>query len=261
MNESEYVPSQDGYTIEEFMDLITTELTVACSLPKTLPDAALRQLIETRCLNWFYKNYMYAVQKIYYIIRKEAFFTEEYTRYGYVQLPCEIQTISYLYEVRGESLYQLGINSPQLSVNLGVTNQPFLSAYVSTISELGVYKTILDSMSDMLNQLNKYTVKFHFNPLNHRLNILTKINHSIVVEGYAEIPKEYLFKDELFFKYVVGYAKVQLANMLGMYNITIPGNVTINHQNLLSQGKEEIKEVEDYVKSMSQSSFFVMVKR
>ena len=65
--------------------------------------------------------------------------------YNYVNVPCEIQTVVYLYEVRGDSLFQLGINSPNLSVNLGVTNQPYLSSYVTTIGELGVYKTILDS--------------------------------------------------------------------------------------------------------------------
>jgi hypothetical protein len=148
-----------------------------------------------------------------------------------------------------------------MSVNLGVTNQPYLSSYVTTIGELGVYKTVLDSMSDMLNQMNKYTLKHQYNQLNHRLHILTNIKHNVIMEAYADIPKENLFNDDLFFKYVAGYAKQQLGNMVGRYDFSLPGAVKINGADLVSQGKEETKEVTDYIGEMSNSSFFFMVKK
>ncbi len=258
---ADYIPFQGGWTIDEFIDLVQTEISVSCALPKTLPDANLRQIIETRALPWFYRNYQYAVQKIYYLIKKEAFFTEEFTKYNYVNVPCEIQSVVYLYEVKSASLFSLGINSPNLSVNMGVTNQPYLSSYVTTIGELGVYKTLLDNMSDMLNQLNKYTLKYSFNQLNHRLHILTKVENDVIIEAYANIPQENLFKDDLFFKFCVGWAKVQLGNMMGMYDFVLPGNVKINHANLITQGQAEIKEVEEEVKAQSTSSWFVMVKK
>ena len=257
----EYTPFQGGLTIEELIDSVNTELTIACALPKTLPDEAIRLIIEKRALPWFYRNYYYAVQKLYFLIRKEAFQSDEFVRYKYINIPCEIQSVSYLYEVRDDSLFQLGINTPNLSVNLGVTNQPYLSSYVTTIGELGVYKSILDSMSDMLNQLNKYTLKHQFNYLNHRLHILTDVKYNVVMEAYANIPNENLFADDLFFKYVVGYSKLQLGNMVGRYEFSLPGNVKINSTDLISQGKEEIKEVEEGIENMSNSSFFFMVKK
>lgn len=256
-----YVPYQGGYTIEEMIDLVQTELTISCALPKTLPDASVRQIIENRALPYFYRWYQFAVQKIYYIIRKEAFFTEEFAKYRYVEVPCEIQTVTWLYEVRSASLFQLGINTPNLSVNLGVTNQPYLSSYVTTIGELGLYKTVLDNMSDMLNQMNKYTLKHHFNQLNHRIHILTNVKHDVVLEAYANIPRENLFKDDLFYKYCVGQAKVMLGNMVGRYDWQLPGAVKINSADLISQGKEEIKEVEEEIKGQSNSSFFFLIKR
>jgi hypothetical protein len=258
---NEYIPYQGGYTIEEFIDLVQSELTISCALPKTLPDASIRQIIEAKCLPYFYRRYQYAVQKMYFLIRKDAFFTEEFTKYSYVQVPCEIQSVTYLYEVRPQSLYQLGINTPNLSVNLGVTNQPYLSSYVTTIGELGVYKTLLDNMSDMLNQLNKYTLKHHFNQLNHRIHILTSVQHDVIMEAYANIPAENLFRDDLFYKYVVGNSKVMLGNMVGRYDFTLPGSVKINSSDLVSQGKEEIAQVEEEIKGQSNSSFFIMVKK
>ena len=259
---AEYVPYQGGYTIEEFIDIVQNDITVGCSLPKNVPDSEIRRIVETKAMPYFYRKYQYAVQKIYFLIKKEAFFTEEFTKYRYVNVPCEIQSVTYLYEVRGSSLFQLGINTPNLSVNLGVTNQPYLSSYVTTIGELGVYKTVLDSMSDMLNQLNKYTLKYHFNQLQHRLQILTDVKYDVVMEAYANILPEYLFKDDLFIKYVTGLAKIQYGNMTGRYTFTLPGNVTINSADMVSSGKEEVKEVEtEITESSGNSSFFFMVKR
>lgn len=257
----EYVPYSNGLTIEEFVDFIQNELTVGCSLPKIVPDSEIRRIVETKALPYFYRRYQYAVQKMYFLIRKEAFFTEEFTKYRFVTVPCEIQSVIYLYELRGTSLFQLGINTPNLSVNLGVTNQPYLSSYVTTIGELGVYKTILDSMSDMLNALNKYTLKFHYNQLQHRLNILTNVKYDVIIEAYANILPEYLFKDDLFMKYVVGMAKIQYGRLTGTYDFTLPGGVKINSSDVVSQGKEEVKEVEEEIKGQSDSSFFFMVKR
>ena len=240
-----------SYALPEFIDFIQSDITVFGTLPKNLPDAAIRQFIETRALPWFYRNYQYAVQKIYYFIDKRAFFTEEYTKYNYVTVPCEIQTVVYLYEVRNESLLQLGINTPNLSVNLGVTNQPYLSSYVTTIGELGVYKTMIDSMADMLNQMNLYTTKFHYNQLTHRLNVLTNIQHHVILEAYINIPLENLMTDQYFLKYVTAWAKQQQGRMLGAFAFTLPGGVTYNSADMVSQGKEEMKEVEEDIKNKS----------
>lgn len=248
-------------TTEEFIDQIQLDLTIAYALPKTLPDESIRMIIERKALPYFYRTYQYASQQMYFLIDKEAFKQEEYTKYSYVTVPCEIQSVSYLYEVRGDSLFQLGINTPNLSVNLGVTNQPYLSSYVTTIGELGVYKATLDSMSDMLNQMSKYTLKHHFNYLQHRLHILTKVEHNVIIEAYANILPENLYQDDLFFKYVTGLSKIQLGNMVGRYDFQLPGNVKILGADLISQGQSEVQAVEEEISNQTNSSFFVMVKK
>jgi hypothetical protein len=113
----------------------------------------------------------------------------------------------------------------------------------------------------MLNQLNTYTLKYSFNQLNHRLHILTKVEYDVIIEAYANIPQENLFKDDLFYKYVVGWTKVQLGNMLGMYDFQLPGGIKINSANLITQGQAEYKEVEEEIKGQSNSSWFIMVKK
>lgn len=249
------------YALEELVDFVSQEISVGCALPKTLPDTEIRRFIETRAVKWFYQNYQYAVSKVYYFVSKEAFTTEEYTRYRHITLPCEIQSISWIFEVRGEALLQLGINVPNLSVNLGVTNQPYLSSYVTTIGELGIYKTLIDSLADMMNQLNKYTLKFHYNQMMNRLNILTNVQYDLIVEAYANVPAENLYNDHYFIKYVTAWAKMQTGVLLGRYDFSLPGGVKFNSSELVQNGKEEMKEVEEEIKNMSQTSFFIMVKK
>ena len=250
-----------AYSIEEFIDFIQSDITVFGTLPKNLPDAAVRQFVETRALPWFYQNYQYAVSKMYYLIRKEAFLTEEFTKFRYIDLPCEVQSVSWIYQLQSASLLQLGINTPNLSVNLGVTNQPYLSSYVTTIGELGTYKAMIDSMSDMLNQMNLYTTKYHFNQLAHRLNILSNVKYDLVLEAYINIPNENMFSDSYFTRYVTGWARAQQGRLLGTFDFTLPGSVKYNSADMVSQGNEEMKAVEEEIKAMSNSSWFIMIKR
>jgi hypothetical protein len=258
-----YQPYGGSLTIEEFIDIVQNDISISCALPKNLPDVDIRRIVETLALPYFYRTYFYAVQKVYYLINCKAFQTEEFTKYRYVTLPCEIVSVPYLYQTRNLNLFQVGLNAPNLSVGLGTTNQPHLTSFVTSIGDLGVYKTILDSFSDMLNQLSKFTLRFHYNYLTRRLNILTNISEShVIVEAYAAIPPEYLFNDDLFVKYVTGKAKVSLGNMYNRYEFTLPGSVKINGADLISQGKEEVKEVEEEIKAMSNNSgFFFSVKR
>jgi hypothetical protein len=81
------------------------------------------------------------------------------------------------------------------------------------------------------------------------------------MEAYANIPAENLYNDDLFFKYCVGYSKQALGNMVGRYDFTLPGGVKIQAADLVSQGKEEVKEVEEEIKGQSNSGWFYMVKK
>ena len=249
------------YTIEELIDFVQQDITIYGTLPKTLPDQSIRQFVETRALPWFYMNYIYAVTKQYYHI-PACVFKHSDAGASYIELPCEVQSVTWLHRITNTNLLQLGLNTPNLSVNLGVTNQPYLSSYVTTIGELGTYKTLIDNMSDMLDQMSLFTVKHHFNQQAHRLEILTNIVNDIVAECYINIPQESIFTDNYFIKYCTAWSKMQQGNLMGRYDYTLPGGVKINYADMISQGKDEMKEVEEEIKGMNNnSSFFVMIKK
>jgi hypothetical protein len=93
------------------------------------------------------------------------------------------------------------------------------------------------------------------------LNILTNVEHHLILEAYINIPLESLMVDHYFLKYVTAWAKQQQGRMLGTFNFTLPGGVVYNSADMISNGKEEMKEVEDEIKNMSTSSWFLLVKR
>lgn len=250
-----------GLTMEEFVDMVQMELTIGCSLPQELPNSEIQRYAETIAAKWFYRNYQYAATKVYYFLDKDAFNTEEYTRYQYITLPCEILTVNYIYMVNGYSRIQMGFAPPNMAVSGGLTSQPYLASHATTIGDLSVYKSVLNSFSDMLNQFAKFTTKYHYNENNNRLNILTRSNKDLILDVYAKIPLQNLLADDLFLKYVTGWAKIQQGNLLGRYDFTYAGGVKYNYDSLISQGKEEMQEVKDEILGHTNTGFFMMVKR
>jgi hypothetical protein len=250
-----------SYTIEELIDLVNMELTMDCALPQILPTRTIRRVILTQAQPWFYQNYRYAVQQAYYLIHRGLLETEEFTRYKWIYLPAEIQSVTWLYKINRDSLYELGLNAPNLSINLGVTNQPYLSSYVTTIGELGVYKTVLDNFSDMLNHFNLFTVKYDYNQMSNRLNILSAVREHLIAECYVNIEPQHLYADPLFIDYIIGISKMKIGEMVGRFDFKLPGNVTYNSQMMLDEGRQLKDKVEETIKGMASTDFFFMVKK
>lgn len=251
----------NSYTLDELIDLINAELTMDCALPQVLPLRTIRRVIVTEAMPLFYQKYTYATQKAYYFIDRSLMETKEFTRDKWIYMPSEVQSITWLYRINRDSLYELGLNAPNLSINLGVSNQPYLSSYVTTVGELGVYKTLLDSFSDMLNQLSLFTVKHNYNQMANRLGILTNIKEDLIAECWVNIEPEHLFADPYFIKYVQGICKVKIGEMVGRFDFKLPGNVTYNSGMMREEGDKLITEVKDHFKTIPNSSFIRMVKR
>jgi len=251
-------------TLEELVDTINQELTVGCMLPKILPDIEIRRLIEQRAKPWFQRNYRYGVIKTYYLVTRDAFTVDADTGYRGIKLPCDVVNVTWIYPTDDKRLFQLGINAPNLTINFGVTNQPYLSSTLTTIGELGVYKVIMDGFSSMLNQLSKTTFKYHYNQNNNRLHLLTGLEDyytSLVLETYVAIEDEAMYCDELFQRYVAALSKQQLANLLGRYNFNLPGGIQINVSDIQSQAEREMTEVKEEINKMTNTSFFRTMKR
>jgi len=250
-------------TLEQLVDIVNQELTISGLFPKILPDREIKRIIKEHALEWFYKNYQFAVQKSYYWLPHECLSHDCYTAHKYFILPEEVENITRIVKIDDPSLFRLGIQAPHLSINLGVTNQPFLTSFVTTVGDLGVYRSVISAFSDELNKMNKPTLMFSFNHFNKQLKILTNVDEGgypvdLMLEVYLRVQQEELFDLYMFKDYVIGLSKVRQGEVVGRFNMPMPGNFQYNAADMISEGKELVTKVEEKIKGESQVSWFIM---
>jgi hypothetical protein len=245
-------------TIEQLIDIVQQDLTISGMLPKVLPDIEIKRIIKEYALEWFYKNYQFAVQKGYYVLPLDILKTDIYKTYKYLVLPEEIENITSIKMIDNPHMWRIGIQAPYLSINLGVTNQPFLTSFVTTAGELAQYRSVISAFSDEINKLSLETVKFNYNHLNKRLNLLGQIQKDMILECWIRIEEEELFDFNLFKKYVIGLSKKRMGELLGRFNFNLPGNFQYNTSDIISEGKEMVESVVENIQKETTVAWFKM---
>lgn len=245
-------------TIEQLIDIVQQDLTVSGILPKQLPDIEIKRLITEIALEWFYKNYQFATQKIWYHLPIDFLKTEQWAQYKYLVLPEEIENVVTIKFLDNPSMWRIGIQAPYLSINLGVTNQPFLTSFVTTAGELAQYRSVISAFSDEINKLSLESVEFNYNHLNKRLNFMGQVTKSMMLECWCRIEEEELFDFHLFKMYVIGLAKKKLGEVIGRFNFNMPGNFQYNAGDIISDGQALIEKVETQINGESKVAWFKM---
>jgi hypothetical protein len=256
-----YQLNNDRMTIEMIVDYVQADLTFSGLMPKVLPDGEILRLIKEKALEWFYKNYQLAVMKSYFHLDKNFLKHEQFTRLGYIIMPEEVENVVRITEINDPSLFRIGIQAPNLSINFGVTNQPYLTSFVTNVGELGVYRQILSAFSDEINKMSRNYTKYTYNPVNHRLHILDEVRCDFMLEVYVRIEQEEVFNNQLFKDYITALGRIRLGEALGRMTFNMPGNFQYNASDLISQGQELLTKTEEAVKINSPNSSFFIMKR
>jgi len=256
-----YQLNNDRMTIEMIVDYVQADLTFSGLMPKVLPDGEILRLIKEKALEWFYKNYQFAVMKSYFKLDKNFLKHEQFTRLGYIILPEEVENVVRITEINDPSLFRIGVQAPNLSINFGVTNQPYLTSFVTNVGELGVYRQILSAFSDEINKMSRNYTKYSYNPVNHRLHILDEVRCDFMLEVYVRIEQEEVFNNQLFKDYVTALGRIRLGEALGRLTFNLPGGFNYNASDVISQGQELLTKTEEAVKATSPNSSFFIMKR
>ncbi len=245
-------------TIDQLVDIVQADLTISGLFDKVLPDIEILRLVREEALDWFYKNYQFSKTKMFYFLEKSFMQTEQYHRNQYLILPQEVEDIVRIIKVDNPSLFRLGIQAPQLSINMGVTNQPFLTSFVTTAGELGVYRSVISNFSDQINKMTANTLRFNYNHISKRLNLLTTIDTDLMLEVYNRIEEEEMFDNVYFKQYVIGLCQSRMGQALGRLSFNMPGNFQYNAADMISQGKEKMDAVIEKVRAETNTGWFIM---
>jgi hypothetical protein len=253
--------SDNSLTIEEFIDKIQNALTMSCMLPKILADAEIRRIIQDMALNHFYANYYYAVSSVFFWVPKRGFTRDpNNAKTNWIQLPHDVQNVKYTYAVSQRELFSIGTTPIAASVELG-SNQAYMPSFLQQIGDYGVYRVTLDAFSDMINYLQKQTHVFEYEWSTQRLQVQSNMSYDLIIEAYARIPAENLFKDQYFYLYVLALARRQMADLISFYDFPLPGGIKMNAAALQASADKDFALVAEQIKASNNPAWFYMVRR
>ena len=241
-------------TEDEFIGLVQQELSVACALPFTVPVAEIKRIIKFSA-DWFYKKYEDAVEERYFIIPKTNFLSPEFKRSRTIPMPECVFSIFQLKKLKEDFGRTFSFDG---TGDFGI-ERLFLSDSVSMGqgTENMMYYVLNLSWLDLSSHVINHTISFNYNRSSHRLFISGETpNRDCVAHGYMKLPLEYLMKDEIFYRYVVAKAKMQLSRILGTFAFNLPGGITVNFDLIRSEGQEELQKIEEEIKGEEGMDFF-----
>jgi hypothetical protein len=255
--------------LEELIMEVNNTLTFSGAIPSILNRQEIERIIENEAKPYFYREVYESLQIEYIYVPDQSMSYEPVLQGKSIVLPCNVQFVRWLYQTNLSRFFSSISAEPQLAV-INPSSQSILSSTYETIGNVAVAKAVLDSFSDMMNQFNKHTVKFDFNQHTKKLSLLStkgvtpyvnNYNIDLVVETYTAIPDEDLFDSTLFREYVRERSKIRLGEMLKFIDYTLPGNIKINADSIITEGTNRFEKLMERIKSTQSNAIIMMVKK
>jgi hypothetical protein len=172
-------------------------------------------------------------------------------------MPDCVQFVTDLKEAKGASIFA--------TIDRDFSEQKFIGSEVYLTPFIGesiMYRTIIFSFLDLTRGLILDTIAYDYNRNTNSLGIVgrtPKVN--AVAKILKKIDKDKLFEDELFQRYVRAHSKVRLAHMLQTFNYTLPGDVSINYQNMVATAEKEMTAVETMMKGENTTDWMYLYRQ
>ena len=246
-------------TKQEFYDELNTALTVGCSLPFSVPEKAIDNLVKYSA-QWFHRNWDYGVENIYLSIPATVWSTnEEFKQTRKLTLPKCIYSVNAVAKDKS-SKNRMGGGSADFSFNKYM-NSSFGGIGTEDVTQTDAVLgyVIASSWGDLTSLILNYPISYTYSRQSNKLFLKGSLQHSpdFLLDCEVRAPLESLYNLDLFFNYCLGQTKMQLANILGTFSMDLPGGATINYDRFYDQGKESVDEVKEEVKSMRGGSDFI----
>jgi hypothetical protein len=137
-----------------------------------------------------------------------------------------------------------------------------------------VYRTVLYSFFDLAKAYLLESYAFNYNKNTKKLTINgrdpARTNRTmggsdstlysgvdVGVRAYIAIPDESLYDDELFVRYCLAEAKINIGRLLGAFEYNLPGGVRVNYNNIQTLGTTEKNEILQMIKDENTPSYFL----
>lgn len=279
---SSLVDCTDAEAVEclnDFTESIQQEMSVNGSIPFTIPVETIAQLTKN-ARTMFYKSYEDATEEMFIVLPKEEILSNKFTkgidkmteegdkvvlkdRRGTYKLPEGVISVVGVYEIGGFS-GEAGWNSGLLgktSGDISLHRMLYQSVYdrnVAVSADNTMYYICTESFLDMSRQLFQNMISFNYNRLTNNLRFLGELPKSdVVLDILVRVPDCDLYNDDLFRRYVMADCKANLGRVLGTFNYSLPGGISINVESIANEGSTEKENIIQELKDMSASWYIL----
>jgi len=268
---------EENKCLEELIQEINDELTIACQIPFTVPKKELARIID-RAKGYFYKIYEDSVEEMYLALPQSAFAKQSFRQgidseddplnktninnsRGIVVMPSQVYAVNAVYEIGGFSGEAGGFGDWSFSAgdpDFSIDKFIYSDMYGAGIgSENLMYYVINEKFLDVTRQVLQAQIGYTYNRLTHKFRFTGKLPKAAVIfQVFTSIPDCDLFRDEAFIRYVIAKAKIQLSRILGTFNFNLPGNITINYDLVMAEGQTELEAVVEEIKGDEGVDYF-----
>lgn len=250
-------------TKQDFYKDLSDSISAGCNLPFSLPERSLDIIVKIS-KEWFYRNWEDALENVYIVIPREQWINDKnYKENRGLILPDCIYSVNSVCKDQGSIKKSGGLGGMQPISSYSDFNWG-LSAYGSTEdgmqSDAVLGFIIASSWNDLQFHLFNYPISYNYNRNTRRLFLKGSIQEQpdFILDCDIRIPDEGLLREDLFFNYCKGEAMRTLSNILGTFEMTLPGDAKINFDRLETQGDKLIDDVKEEVKNMSSGSSFIL---
>ena len=239
-------------TIKQLIQEINNEISLACALPYSLPEAEVVRIIN-RAKEWMFVNYQWAVEEKMLALPQEIFEHPTFRATRMVTMPDCVVAVYELREITGIGI--LGQPDRDFSDSKLLGAEIFLSPFQG---DSLVYRTAMYSMFDLAKAYVLETVAYKYNRNTKRISVLGRNPfRNCFVRVATKIPDESLFDDEIFVRYCLAMAKINLGRILQLFNYNLPGGVQINFDATKQDGLSEMEAIKAQLDSESSCDWFI----
>lgn len=240
-------------TRDELIDYITNDITASCSLPFAPPKEEIDRIITIE-MKWLYREYRDLLEDRYYVLDKSYYLTTEWKNTRTFQLPDCVEGIKTLFEMT-EGSRVFGINDPDMKLDRLMAADLYLTP-LST--DQITYRTIQWSFWDLARAYNLRDIQHKFNINTKRLLIEGRDpTNSLYLVTLNKIDEEKAFDDTIVIKWLTNKCLLSLSRILGTFNYTLIGGVTISFDQWKTIAQEELTKLETKIAGDNAVDWFV----
>lgn len=256
---------------------INEDLTIGCQLPFTVPKKELARIVH-RAKDYFYKIYEDSVEEMYIALPASTWAKPEFKEgisdkndtlsasnvssiRGIVPMPPTVYSVTNVFEISGFSGEDGGGGSNFFSAgdkDFSIGKFIYSDTYGAGLGSENLMAYVINSkFLDVTRQMLLPQISYSYNRLTKKFRFQGELpENACIFQIYNTIPDCDLFQDEIFIRFCIAKAKMQLARILGTFQFNLPGNISINYDMIASEGKEEHDAIIEEIKGDEGVDYF-----